>query len=213
MSGFFITFEGGEGSGKTTQIDLLAGWLEARGLPAPLLTREPGGTAASESIRELLLTGEVDRWDAATEALLMSASRRHHVDEVIRPALERGRLVICDRFFDSTRIYQGVVGGVPHEDIEALGRISCGDLEPDLTLVLDMDVEHGLERAGARGSAEMRFERKGVAFHKRVKQAYRDLAEAHPERIVVIDARRTPESVASDIESVVAERMPVLDAV
>ena len=118
------------------------------------LTREPGGTDSAESIRQLLVTGRADKWRAATEAMLMSASRHEHVEHVIRPAIASGAIVICDRFYDSTRVYQGIVGGVPEADIEALNNLACGDLVPDLTILLDMDVDEGLRRADERETAE-----------------------------------------------------------
>jgi len=208
MSGFFITFETGEGSGKTTQIQLLAQHL-SRHLKAstPLLTREPGGTESAEIIRQLLVTGRADRWRAATEAMLMSASRHEHVVHVLRPALAANRVVICDRYSDSTRVYQGVVGGVPREDIEALNRLACEGLVPDLTILLDMDVEEGLRRAGARDTRESRFESKGSDFHHQVRQGFLELATQEANRFVVIDAARDVDSVATDIIEAVMPRL------
>ena len=208
MGGFFITFEGGEGSGKSSQIQLLAKHIESHlSKHVPLLSREPGGTESAESIRQLLVTGRADRWQAATEAMLMSASRHEHVVHVLRPALEAGRIVICDRYNDSTRVYQGLVGGVPHDHIEALNRLACGDLVPDLTLLLDMDVDEGLRRAGARATAESRFESKGADFHRKVRQAFLDLAGRESERFVVIDAGRDIDAVALGIAAVVMPRL------
>jgi len=208
MGGYFITFEGGEGSGKTTQIQMLADHLKSHTQGCdPLLTREPGGTESAESIRQLLVTGRADRWRAATEAMLMSASRHEHVVHVLRPALGAGRIVICDRYNDSTRVYQGVVGGVPNEDIEALNRLACGDLVPDLTILLDMDVEEGLRRAGTRATTESRFESKGTDFHRRVRQAFLDLAEQQSDRFVVIDAARVVHDIAADIVAAVMPRL------
>ena len=208
MGGYFITFEGGEGSGKTTQIQNLADHLESHieGC-APLVTREPGGTASAESIRQLLVTGRADRWRAPTEAMLMSASRHEHVVHVLRPALAAGRIVICDRYNDSTRVYQGIVGGVPGEDIEALNRLACGDLVPDLTILLDMDVEEGLRRAGNRATTESRFESKGTGFHRRVRQAFLDLAGRESDRFVIIDAARDVDDIAADIVAAVMPRL------
>ena len=208
MGGYFITFEGGEGSGKTTQIQLLAAYLKSQieGCE-PLLTREPGGTDSAESIRQLLVTGRVDRWRAATEAMLMSASRHEHVVHVLRPALGAGRIVICDRYNDSTRVYQGVVGGVPREDIEALNRLACGDLVPDLTILLDMDVDEGLRRAGTRATSESRFESKGPDFHHRVRRAFLDLADQDSDRFVIIDAARDIETIATEINTIVMSRL------
>lgn len=208
MSGYFITFEGGEGSGKSTQIQLLVDHI-SRALSgvAPVVTREPGGTDSAESIRQLLVTGKAERWRAATEAMLMSASRHEHVAHVLRPALAAGKLVICDRYNDSTRAYQGLVGGVPREDIEALNRLACGDLVPDLTILLDMDVAEGLRRASDRAGDESRFESKGLEFHQKVRTAFLDLAGRYPDRFVIVDAGRSVETVAADIVDIVMPRL------
>ena len=208
MSGYFITFEGGEGSGKSTQIQLLVDQL-SRALSgvAPVVTREPGGTDSAESIRQLLVTGKAERWRAATEAMLMSASRHEHVAHVLRPALAAGKLVICDRYNDSTRAYQGLVGGVPREDIEALNRLACGDLVPDLTILLDMDVAEGLRRASDRAGDESRFESKGLEFHQKVRTAFLDLAGRYPDRFVIVDAGRSVETVAAHIVDIVMPRL------
>ena len=213
MGGYFITFEGGEGSGKTTQIQMLLQHVESE-FPTldTVVSREPGGTASAESIRKLLVTGAADKWRAATEAMLMSASRHEHVVHVLRPALEAGKLVLCDRYNDSTRIYQGVVGGVPSADIEALNDFACEGLVPDLTVLLDMDVETGLNRAversgqGAPGD-ESRFESKGMDFHRDVRQAFLALAADHRERFVVIDASRDAVEVAKDVAGAVMPRL------
>lgn len=208
MSGYFITFEGGEGSGKSTQIQLLVDHLScALSGVAPVVTREPGGTDSAESIRQLLVTGKAERWRAATEAMLMSASRHEHVAHVLRPALAAGKLVICDRYNDSTRAYQGIVGGVPREDIEALNRLACGDLVPDLTILLDMDVAEGLRRASDRAGDESRFESKGLEFHQKVRTAFLDLAGRYPDRFVIVDAGRSVETVAADIVDIVMPRL------
>lgn len=208
MSGYFITFEGGEGSGKSTQIQLLVDHI-SRALSGvvPVVTREPGGTDSAESIRQLLVTGKAERWRAATEAMLMSASRHEHVAHVLRPALAAGKLVICDRYNDSTRAYQGIVGGVPREDIEALNRLACGDLVPDLTILLDMDVAEGLRRASDRAGDESRFESKGLEFHQKVRTAFLDLAGRYPDRFVIVDAGRSVETVAADIVDIVMPRL------
>ncbi len=213
MGGYFITFEGGEGSGKTTQIQMLSQHLQSE-FPTidTVVSREPGGTASAESIRKLLVTGAADKWRAATEAMLMSASRHEHVVHVLRPALEAGKLVLCDRYNDSTRIYQGVVGGVPSADIEALNDLSCEGLVPDLTVLLDMDVETGLNRAVERSGHgmpgdEARFESKGMDFHRDVRQAFLVLAADHRERFVVIDATRDAVEVAKDVAGAVMPRL------
>ena len=213
MGGYFITFEGGEGSGKTTQIQMLLQHVESE-FPTldTVVSREPGGTASAESIRKLLVTGAADKWRAATEAMLMSASRHEHVVHVLRPALEAGKLVLCDRYNDSTRIYQGVVGGVPWADIEALNDLACEGLVPDLTVLLDMDVETGLNRAVERSGQgtpgdESRFENKGMDFHRDVRQAFLALAADHRERFVVIDAARDAVEVAKDVAGAVMPRL------
>ena len=213
MDGYFITFEGGEGSGKTTQIQMLLQHVESEfPMLDTVVSREPGGTASAESIRKLLVTGAADKWRAATEAMLMSASRHEHVVHVLRPALEAGKLVLCDRYNDSTRIYQGVVGGVPSADIEALNDLACEGLVPDLTVLLDMDVETGLNRAVARSGHgtpgdESRFESKGMDFHRDVRQAFLALAAVHRERFVVIDAARDAVDVAKDVADAVMPRL------
>lgn len=213
MGGYFITFEGGEGSGKTTQIQLLLQHVESE-FPTldTVVSREPGGTASAESIRKLLVTGAADKWRAATEAMLMSASRHEHVVHVLRPAIEAGKLVLCDRYNDSTRIYQGVVGGVPLADIEALNDLACEGLVPDLTVLLDMEVETGLNRAVERSGQgtpgdESRFESKGMDFHRDVRQAFLALAADHRERFVVIDAARDAVEVAKDVAGAVMPRL------
>ena len=172
-----------------------------------LVTREPGGTDSAESIRQLLVTGRADKWRAATEAMLMSASRHEHVEHVIRPAIASGAIVVCDRFYDSTRVYQGIVGGVPEADIEALNNLACGNLVPDLTILLDMDVDEGLRRADGRETAETRFESKGVEFHRKVRSGFLELAARHSGRFVVIDAGREIDRVTSDIEAAVMPRL------
>ena len=208
MSGLFITFEGVEGSGKSTQIQRLEDRIKSKIVNVDLLvTREPGGTVSAESIRQLLVTGRADKWRAATEAMLMSASRHEHVEHVIRPAIESGAIVVCDRFYDSTRVYQGIVGGVPEPDIEALNRLACGNLVPDLTILLDMDVDEGLRRADGRETAETRFESKGVEFHRKVRSGFLELAARHSGRFVVIDAGREIDLVTSDIEAAVLPRL------
>lgn len=208
MSGLFITFEGVEGSGKSTQIQRLADRIKSNIVNVNLLiTREPGGTDSAESIRQLLVTGRADKWRAATEAMLMSASRHEHVEHVIRPAIESGAIVVCDRFYDSTRVYQGIVGGVPKVDIEALNHLACGNLVPDLTILLDIDVDEGLRRADGRETAETRFESKGVEFHRKVRSGFLELAARHSGRFVVIDAGREIDRVTSDIEAAVMPRL------
>ena len=206
--GWFITFEGGEGGGKSTQIKALAARLTAPDVHGAVrevvLTREPGGSVGAEAIRDLLVNGPPERWSAITETLLMYAARRDHLERVIRPALERGAVVLCDRFADSTRAYQGAAGGAPQQLIADLERDVLQGTLPDLTLILDLPVEEGLKRAFGRGGAEARFEAKGADFHQRLRQAYADIAEAEPERCVVINAAREMDTVAAAIWAAVA---------
>ncbi len=202
--GLLITFEGGEGCGKTTQIQILADRI--RGLTsAPfVVTREPGGVPAAELIRGLLVSGDAKTWHAATEGLLMSAARHEHVEQIIRPALTRNELVISDRFVDSTIVYQGIVGGVSAADIAAISKIACGDIYPDVTIILDIETQIGLARAKSRGEAgEDRFEAKGHAYHEKVRTAFLEIAVSAPSRCVVINADRMPDEIATDIWRVV----------
>ena len=206
--GRFITFEGGEGGGKSTQLKLLAERLEGLRLEV-VTTREPGGSPGAEAVRDLLVQGAADRWSPLTETLLMYAARRDHLERVITPALERGAWVLCDRFADSTRAYQGAAGGAPAELIATLERHVVADQWPDLTLVLDLPAETGLERAAARAGLETRFESKGAAFHARLRQAFLDIARAEPDRCVVVDAARPLEAVSQAVwDGVVARLEP-----
>ena len=200
MRGLFITFEGCEGSGKTTQIQQLKEWIESSiGSVNLCMTREPGGTIEAESIRTLLLNGAANKWQPATEAMMMSASRHEHVIHVIEPALSRGDIVICDRFTDSTHVYQGYVGGVDNALLDGLDQLSCQGLVPDLTLLLDIDSNAGLVRTIQRGIAENRFESKGVTFHQKVRQGFVERAEKYPDRITKIDAAKPAGEVTMDV--------------
>jgi dTMP kinase len=185
--GRFITFEGGEGAGKSTQALRLAERLRGMGRTV-VNTREPGGSPGAEAIRELLVRGEAERWSPISETLLMYASRRDHIERTVAPALARGEIVVCDRFYDSTRAYQGAGGGAPMALIAALEADVVGPVVPDLTLIFDLPVAEGLARAAARGEGEARFESKGQAFHERLRAAYLEIAAREPERCVVIDA-------------------------
>jgi dTMP kinase len=205
--GRFITFEGGEGGGKSTQVKALAERLKAAGLEV-VATREPGGSVGAESIRELLVTGAADRWSPITETLLMYAARRDHIERVIAPALTRGAWVVCDRFADSTRAYQGAGGGTDPALIAALETHVLGEVRPDLTLILDLPVEEGLRRAHSRAGGETRFESKGEAFHERLRQGFLNIARREPERCVVIDAAQPIATVAEAIWGAVAARLP-----
>ena len=206
--GRFITFEGGEGSGKSTQAGRLAERLRAQGVEV-LLTREPGGSAGAEAIRQLVVNGEGERWSPLTEVLLMFAARNDHLERTIRPALAAGHWVICDRFADSSRAYQGGGGGVPQPFIEQLDRAVVDDDQPDLTLIFDLPVEEGLERAFGRGLFETRFESKGLAFHERLRQTFRDIAARHSERCRLIDARGTEDEVAGRVWSTIEAALPL----
>lgn len=205
-SGRFITFEGGEGAGKSTQVRHLAAQLTAAGL-ATLATREPGGSAGAEEIRELLVHGAAARWDATAETLLHFAARRDHLVKTVWPALQRGTWVLCDRFADSTRAYQGAGQGGDPAFIEQLYGAVVGDFAPDLTLVLDLPVEVGLARAAARRDGGARYEGMGQAFHQRLREGFLEIARRAPERCRVIDATASEEAVAAAVWSTVAERL------
>jgi dTMP kinase len=209
MAGFFISFEGGEGSGKTTQIKLLANWIQSVWRGKVTQTREPGGTHGAELIRQLLVTGDKERWDSVTEALLMTASRRDNLMRIIKPALDDGDAVITDRFFDSTSVYQGLVGGVAPEIIMALNTLCLNHISPHITILLDIDPKLGLKRSNRIENAETRFEDMGLEFHQRVRQAYLELAQSNPNRFIVIDASRNEKAIHDDI---IAQLEPLLKA-
>ena len=202
----FITFEGGEGAGKSTQLKRLVTRLQAAGREV-VATREPGGSPGAESIRDLVLNGAADRWSPVTETLLMYAARRDHVERVIRPALARGAWVVCDRFADSTRAYQGAAGGTDSGLIAAMETYILEDTRPDLTLVFDLPVALGLERAVARPGAEMRFESKGLEFHERLRAGFLAIAQAEPGRCVVIDAAGSLDTVEGRVWAAVEGRV------
>ncbi len=204
----FITLEGGEGTGKTTQIALLAESLEKTGI-ATLKTREPGGSPGAEQIRKLLVEGDIARWDGITEALLHFAARRDHLTQTVWPALKKGQWVISDRFADSTRAYQGVGHGIDGKIIDALYQASVGDFTPDLTLILDLPVDVGLNRAAARGEGEDRYERMGYAFHENLRQAFLDIAQTAPERCAIIDATGSIDDIHQAIKQTVSNRLDV----
>lgn len=203
--GFFISFEGGEGAGKSTQIRRLADGLQAAGHDV-VVTREPGGSSGAEAIRELLVNGAADRWSPVTETLLMYAARRDHVERVIRPALAQGKVVLCDRFADSTRAYQGAGGDAPASLIASLEEHVLNGTVPILTLILDLPAQVGLQRAEARGGAA-RFESKGLEFHERLRAGYLEIARKEPERCVVIDADAEIDAVTVAIADAVARRL------
>ena len=203
--GLFISFEGIDGSGKSTQARLLAAHLQQQGRSV-VLTREPGGSPGAEEIRKLVLEGPPDRWSAETEILLFTAARRDHLERTIRPALAAGRIVLCDRFADSTRMYQGLRGHGLRQMVDSLHDLMIGQ-EPDLTLLIDMDPALGLQRALARNGGEERFESFGQAMQAQMRAGFLDLARATPKRIRVLDGARTPESVAADVARIVAAHL------
>lgn len=205
--GCFITLEGGEGAGKSTQIRHLAERLKERRLDV-LLTREPGGTPGGEAIRHLLVNGDTGRWQPMTEALLHTAARVEHVRNVIEPALSRGVWVISDRFADSTRAYQGAAQGLSVETVNDLQRLALGTFAPDLTLILDLPVTVALERTRGRGAgAEDRYERMGNSFHERLRAAFLGIARNEPVRCRVIDASGSVEEVASRVWTTVRDAL------
>jgi dTMP kinase len=203
VSGKFIVFEGVEGAGKTTQIQQTATWLQdCCGIDRSIvMTREPGGTVLGQKIRQLLLD-DPNRWiDRRTELLLYGADRAQHVESVIRPHLDRGDIVLCDRFTDSTIAYQGYGRGFDRAEIDRVNQLATGGLESDLTLWLDLDVTVGLERVALRGQPD-RMERATLDFHQRVRQGYQDLANIYPERIVRIDANRSEVAIQAEIQQI-----------
>ncbi|MFK8251243.1 dTMP kinase [Ancylobacter terrae] len=207
----FISFEGGEGAGKSTQARLLAERLRALGHEV-VLTREPGGSPGAEAIRHVLLSGAAKPLGPMTEAILFAAARTDHVAATIRPALARGAWVITDRFADSTRVYQGVLGNVDAQLIRKLEQVAVGSTRPDLTLVIDLPAEEGLSRAAARsGGTADRFEGEGLAFHRTLRDAFRDLVEAEPDRCVLIDGGADVATVAAAIWHAVSSRLGVAD--
>ena len=206
--GRFITFEGGEGAGKSTQIKLLAERLDATGLRT-VVTREPGGSPGAEIMRHLVLSGMGKLLGSATESLLFAAARADHVKLVIEPALEQGVWVLCDRFADSTRAYQGYAGEVDPKFLDALERVTIGNLKPDLTIILDLPVETGMRRAAERrgkGTPD-RFEGEAVEFHQKLRDAYRQIAKGEPDRCVLIDAEGEPAIVAGRVWSALRDRL------
>jgi dTMP kinase len=205
--GRLITFEGGEGAGKSTQIAHLQRALRTAGLDV-IATREPGGTPGAEAIRALLVDGAPSRWSPLAETLLLLAARQDHIARVIEPALAAGRWVLCDRFIDSTRIYQGVAGALGLPLIDQLHRLIFGEFRPDLTLILDLPAPTGLARRRA-GAGANRFERMDPAYHERVREGFLAIARAEPERCKVIDAAPSEAVVASRVRAAVQERFGI----
>ena len=198
--GIFITFEGGEGAGKSTQIARLATSLREMGHEV-VVTREPGGSPGAEAVRHVILSGAAEPFGPAMEAILFAAARADHIDQVIRPAVARGAIVLCDRFVDSSRVYQGVTGNLEPAFMQALEKVTVAGMMPDLTVVLDLDPEEGMRRAAARRGDEAadRFEKEALDIHRRRREAFLEIARAEPGRCVVIDAARAPAKVATAI--------------
>ncbi|MBZ9654833.1 dTMP kinase [Phyllobacterium lublinensis] len=204
MQGLFITFEGGEGAGKSTQIARLAEHLRAQGHDV-LVTREPGGSPGAEAVRHVILSGAAEPFGPAMEALLFAAARNDHVEQVMRPALRSGRMVLCDRYIDSSRVYQGVTGNLDPDLMRAIERSAINGLMPDLTIILDLPAEVGLQRANARrgeGTAD-RFEKETIDMHHRRRDAYLAIAKAEPDRCSVIAADRPAGEIAREIAALV----------
>ncbi|MBB3149417.1 dTMP kinase [Phyllobacterium trifolii] len=204
MQGLFITFEGGEGAGKSTQIGLLADHLRADGDDV-LVTREPGGSPGAEAVRHVILSGAAEPFGPAMEALLFAAARNDHVEQVIRQALKAGQMVLCDRYIDSSRVYQGVTGNLDPDLMRAIERAAINGLMPDMTIILDLPAEVGLQRAHARrgaGTAD-RFEKETIDLHRKRRDAYLAIATAEPERCKVIAANRPADEIAADIAALV----------
>lgn len=204
--GYFISFEGIDGSGKSTQARLLADHLRGTGRDV-VLTREPGGSPGAEEIRALVLEGDGDRWSPETELLLFTAARRDHLERTIAPALEAGQIVICDRFADSTRLYQGLARADLRGLVDQLHSLMIGR-EPDLTILIDMDPATGLGRALARGTGEERFESFGDAMQQKIRQGFLDLAQEFSARFVTVDGNRQLDAVAADIRQIAEGWLP-----
>jgi len=206
LPGRFITFEGGEGAGKSTQLRLLAEHLRHRGVEA-ICTREPGGSEGAEQIRSLLVSGATGRWDGMTEALLHFAARRDHLRATVWPALASGRWVLCDRFADSTIAYQGYGHGLKSEHLHQLYRMAVGDFKPDLTIILDLPVTEGLARALGRGGVEDRYEKMDLGFHQRLRDGFLAIAANEPQRCAVVPATGDPNEISARIFSIIDERL------
>jgi len=203
--GFFITFEGGEGAGKSTQITRLAEKLRDRGRSV-VVTREPGGSPGAEAVRHVLLSGAAEPYGPVMEAMLFAAARSDHVEQLIRPAVERGAIVLCDRFLDSSRVYQGVGSGLDASFLARLEEVAINGMMPDLTLILDIDPEEGLRRATARRREEEvadRYEKETLEIHRHRRDAYLAIARKEPDRCVVIDSGKSVE----EVEATIAEKV------
>lgn len=213
--GFFITFEGGEGAGKSTQIERLAKKMRAKKYDV-VVTREPGGSPGAEAVRHVLLSGAAEPFGPKMEALLFAAARSDHVEQVIRPAVERGSVVLCDRFLDSSRVYQGVTGNLDPAFMEALEQVAINGMVPDMTLIFDIDPTEGLRRATARRGADAgpdRFEKETLAIHQRRREAFLAIAEAEPGRCIVIDASADPDTVENIVTAAVFAALETISPV
>lgn len=210
--GLFVTFEGGEGAGKSTQIRLLAEALRARGLTV-LMTREPGGSKGAEAVRHVLLSGAAESYGIRMEAILFAAARNDHVEQVIRPALSAGTVVLCDRFMDSSRVYQGITGNLEQPFIAALERVAVNGVVPDCTIIFDLPAAIGLERARKRsaGPDEQpdRFEKEELETHEKRREAFLDIAEREPLRCRVVDATQTQEAIAAQVLAIAEPLLPI----
>ena len=202
MNNLFITFEGGDGSGKSTQVNLLKDYLDNLNFET-IKTREPGGTPSAEILRDLLTTGEVEKWTPMSEALLMWASRYEHLIQVIEPALNSGKNVICDRFYDSTYAYQGIAHNLGIDEMEKLKKIIIGNIEPDVTFVLDIDPKVGLKRSLDRPNQENRFESYNIDFHNKIRSAFLEIAKKNKNRCVVVDASLNEQEINNLIITVI----------
>ncbi|MBN9038906.1 MAG: dTMP kinase [Rhizobiales bacterium] len=212
--GFFITFEGGEGAGKSTQIRRLADTLRAQGRDV-LVSREPGGSPGAEAVRHVLLSGAAEPFGPQLEAVLFAAARSDHVEQVIRPAIEAGRIVLCDRFMDSSRVYQGVTGNLDIDFMRALERVTVNGMVPDLTIILDLDPAEGLRRASARrehGEAADRYEKEKLEIQRQRREAFLSIAEAEPDRCVVVDAGQPEAATAEVIRKAVLAALGAMEA-
>ncbi len=203
--GFFITLEGGEGAGKSTQIKKLEQALREQGRNV-LVTREPGGTPEAEALRDVFVKHEGQDWPLPAQVLLMLTARAVHIDQKIRPALDAGKIVICDRFIDSTRAYQGIVQGFGVDKINEISRLCFGDFEPDLTFILDVDPTVGLSRLSRRSAAEM-FDKAKASFHDELPAAFRQIAEQYPQRCVMVDASGTIDDIFDTLIAEVDKRL------
>ena len=208
MAGQFITFEGGEGSGKSSQINILKSKLIGKGIDV-VCTREPGGTPSAEILRELVTTGEVNKWEPMTEALLMFASRYEHTKNLIIPSLENGKWVLCDRFYHSTYAYQGLGHGLGLKAMEALKKISIGEIEPDLVFFLDIDPMEGIKRTMGRHTNEDRFEKMDISFHTKLRDAFLGFSKTYSENSVVINAGQEINKISDIIFEEIEKRFKI----